>query len=848
MPVLPGPEDLGGEPSARSGRAVARVDTTAVGEGVARLGQGIQQVGQVLQRNALIEARQKKIESDRDQAFATQSQFLQFEQAQHDRYSEETQKAQPGAPAFSDQFVSSYDQEAQKFYENAPPGLKPQYKNKLLELRGRLRDTTTAFQTEEKSRFAKEQIATGQETVLNRLSNDPAAWASADQDAETQIRTSPLTPVEQDKAIRDWRQRRAEALWTIDNTSDPNAARERLGIGSKAGSYADKVVGVESGGDASAQNPNSTATGAGQFIESTWAQFVRERHPELAAQGEDIQKFRNDRALSHEAVQWYAEKNASALQSAGAPVTDGTLYLAHFAGPQGAVALLKADPNASAESVLGSKVVNANPFLKGKSAADVIAWADKKMGGTSSPAPQYADMPFEERQKLYDASQKDQIQETNNQVADTVAFLRSGQGVKSGDPEGVSKFTLPELERVYSSDDAAKVRDEIDKAAAYGKDVAATEFAAPNEINTILKSREELLSKPEEFRQHAQDMNGLLNVIKERNTALVNDPANYVQKDPEVDAAYQAMTKAPDSPALVSNYADATLAKQAQLGLPPEARAILPKAAQQEIVSQFTNQPEGGQSAAHLMQGLEQQWGKYWPQVFGELSKDLPGPAVVVGSMNRPGQERAAEQLAQAAVLGTKALADVLPNDSVKTISDGLPGVMGGFASTLSHSGIIGRRTYGTFFEGVKTLALSYAGQGEDPAVALTRAYEDVLGKAYTMAGTYRIPIEHNADAIQTGAEHILQNISGENWALPISLAGLNDEETRAAYLDTVKANGFWVTSPDESGLTLWDGQQAILTTDGKPVQATWQEILDLNQGRVSRRPGTFDPAEGYVP
>lgn len=38
---------------------------------------------------------------------------------------------------------------------------------------------------------------------------------------------------------------------------------------------ADKIIGVESGGDANAKNERSTATGPGQFIEETWLSMLR---------------------------------------------------------------------------------------------------------------------------------------------------------------------------------------------------------------------------------------------------------------------------------------------------------------------------------------------------------------------------------------------------------------------------------------------------------------------------------------------------------------------------------------------------------------------------------------------
>jgi hypothetical protein len=151
----------------------------------------------------------------------------------------------------------------------------------------------------------------------------------------------------------------------------------------------DRIISVESGGDANATNPNSSATGAGQFIDGTWLSMIKQNRPDLA-QGksdQEILALRSDPTLSKEMVDAYAASNQAILQKNGLPVTPGTTYLAHFAGPGGAVKLLQADPAAPVSSVMTPQAMRSNPFLQGMTVADLRAWADKKMGG-SSPQPQ----------------------------------------------------------------------------------------------------------------------------------------------------------------------------------------------------------------------------------------------------------------------------------------------------------------------------------------------------------------------------------------------------------------------------------------------------------------------------
>jgi len=149
------------------------------------------------------------------------------------------------------------------------------------------------------------------------------------------------------------------------------------------------IIGIESGGNPNAKNPRSSATGLGQFIDSTWLATVSKYRPDLVEgkSPQEVLALRNDPALSKEMVANYAQENGNYLTQNGQQVTPGTTYLAHFAGPQGAVKVLGSDPTAPVSSVLGPAVINANPFLRNMTAGDLKNWADRKMAGPSS-APQ----------------------------------------------------------------------------------------------------------------------------------------------------------------------------------------------------------------------------------------------------------------------------------------------------------------------------------------------------------------------------------------------------------------------------------------------------------------------------
>jgi hypothetical protein len=123
------------------------------------------------------------------------------------------------------------------------------------------------------------------------------------------------------------------------------------------------ITQAESSGRSDKPNPNSSALGLGQFVNATWLEMIRRYEPDLARGKSDaeILELRKNPKYSQEMTDRYAEENQAKLRHAGLPVTPGSTYLAHFAGPSGAIALMKADPNTPVESILRDQAIQANP-------------------------------------------------------------------------------------------------------------------------------------------------------------------------------------------------------------------------------------------------------------------------------------------------------------------------------------------------------------------------------------------------------------------------------------------------------------------------------------------------------
>ena len=171
----------------------------------------------------------------------------------------------------------------------------------------------------------------------------------------------------------------------------PELKRDDFTGGPAIDAVVERIISIESNGDPNAKNKRSSATGLGQFLDETWLDLIRTHRPDLArgrSQDKTLE-LRRDAKIAREITTRFTEQNAQMLRKKSLPVTPGTLYLAHFAGGAGAVAILSALKDPDAASVMASadatgrtkreKIIKANPFLERFTVADLQSWADRKM-------------------------------------------------------------------------------------------------------------------------------------------------------------------------------------------------------------------------------------------------------------------------------------------------------------------------------------------------------------------------------------------------------------------------------------------------------------------------------------
>jgi len=146
--------------------------------------------------------------------------------------------------------------------------------------------------------------------------------------------------------------------------------------------FLDRLMRAESGGRDDAANPRSTALGPFQFIKSTFIDVAR-RHfaTEVALLKDDaLLALRTDREFARRAASAFSKDNVAFMAEQGLSPTFGHLRLAFLVGPSAAARLLLAAPTTPVGEILGNSVIAANPFMKGMTAADLIARADRDVG------------------------------------------------------------------------------------------------------------------------------------------------------------------------------------------------------------------------------------------------------------------------------------------------------------------------------------------------------------------------------------------------------------------------------------------------------------------------------------
>lgn len=136
-----------------------------------------------------------------------------------------------------------------------------------------------------------------------------------------------------------------------------------------------RIAWIESGGDPSAQNPNSSAGGLFQQTDAN-------------AEDYGVADRKDARQSAKGAAEFAADNIAFLTKALGREPTPGEIYLAHQQGPGGAKKLLTADQNAKAADIVGEDQVLLNGGTPDMTVGEFTAlWTSKMEGDGPATAP-----------------------------------------------------------------------------------------------------------------------------------------------------------------------------------------------------------------------------------------------------------------------------------------------------------------------------------------------------------------------------------------------------------------------------------------------------------------------------
>lgn len=418
-------------------------------------------------------------------------------------------------------------------------------------------------------------------------------------DIDNLVMAGVMTPEQAVEQRRSFSKRFATAKVQEDILADPGNAYRNIKGGAAGEVYYRKLLGKENASGSNYARPKkpngedaSSALGRYQFTTGTWADVMK-AHPELGLTADG----RTNADQQERAIRAFTSDNAAFLQSKGIPVSEATLYMAHFMGAKGAVDMFKAAPGANA-SALFPESAKANPtiFFAGKgenmrprTVAEVIALQTKNFSTQDAPAPAYYEMlDPEDRVRFstmaeaeYASRAKAEREADALQKYQTKSLLEDdiSQIANTGKPSDIDPS---QVAAVLGEDDAVKWLEDRQSAANTFAAVSAMDTMTNDQIEDHLSSLE-----PQAGAANFKDAQKTYDAAERRAKSLLDlrlkDPAKSVEESALVNEAKKGLD--PAQPQTVQALARARLAAQEQVGIPKAMRQPVTRAEARQIIA-----------------------------------------------------------------------------------------------------------------------------------------------------------------------------------------------------------------------------------------------------------------------
>jgi hypothetical protein len=199
-----------------------------------------------------------------------------------------------------------------------------------------------------------------------------------------------------------------------------------------------------------------------------------------------------------------------------------------------------------------------------------------------------------------------------------------------------------------------------------------------------------------------------------------------------------------------------------------------------------------------------------------------------------------AADLAMASKMKTTELLVGLPSDTKKNLEESVSSELEDFRATMVGSDgtprtVGANQAFNLFFEETVRLAAYYRSQGMADSDAAEKAAAATINSRYTFTDTYRVPIDVNADEVSAGASFALSTITPAQLGMPETMR--RDEFVGKDYAKSIRRNSYWVTSPNEDGLVLFnaDSRSPVLNASGQPILYTWGQLQNMGTPEESQ-------------
>lgn len=603
------------------------------------------------------------------------------------------------------------------------------------------------------------------------------------------------------------------------------------------------------------KNPGSSATGTGQFIDKTWLDLMRQNHPEYADKSDaDVLAMRADRGLGMEMLGKLREQNTAILQRNGVDPSAGNIYLAHFLGPTGAVAVAQAAPGAPIFDTLAksvgpeqaAKMIAANPtVLRGQTSGSVAQWAADRMGGVGPGGP-FALLRPDERAMLEQHAQNALHEQTANDLA---SFHNSVQD---------------DVAQAWQTGFVAQPKNQADFVQRYGVDKGPIEYRSYQGDLQVGQDKQKVATMTEQqqrtlFDSYAPQDNepGYADKLKRQdllgkaidaiNKERATDPASFaINRLPGVGDLYQAVQNAPDPASrqqAAKVFATRMTMEQQRLGISDDNQRLVPQGYIDGLTSRLgaPAPKDGVTDIAGILKNEADTWGDAWPQITKQLTKSASDPAVVMAS----GVTREAGQILNE--VANSNVAAILKDENTEKSGNVKRDVLEAFKPFMaSMDGDQGAQTAFDRFRGQgEKLAAWYVEHGMTSRDAAAKAFDGVLGFKYDFSSGYRIPKDISAtpQQISAGQQEATRKLP-EMDLMPAQSRQGNAvgpdylaRETARSY----QRDGKWVSVSGDKGLALIYDRTPVLKRDGTPLMLTWDQLQKLGQGAPARASAPFE-------